>query len=109
LSNAALIPSFGTPGAAWARFVGDVVQIVLLLRTRSLPVTRVSLISWMVLPLALGALSYVAAIAATANPWLRALVSLMVFAVALTATRCVRVSELREFARAARNKRAEEA
>ncbi|MDB6042976.1 MAG: polysaccharide biosynthesis protein [Gammaproteobacteria bacterium] len=109
LSNVALIPSFGVLGAAWARFVGDVVQIALLLRTRSLPVTRFSLISWMLLPLVLGALSYIAAVLVTANPWLQALLSLVAFAVALTATRCVRVSELREFARAARNKRVQEA
>jgi len=105
LSNVALIPSFGTVGAAWARFTGDVVQIVLLLRTRALPVSRISLLTWMILPLALGVLSYVAAIVVTANPLLRAATSLLVFAVALTATKCVRVSELREFARAARNKR----
>jgi O-antigen/teichoic acid export membrane protein len=109
LSNVALIPAFGTLGAAWARFVGDVVQIALLLRTRSLPVTRISLLFWMLLPLLLGALSYGAAIVATANPWLRALASLAVFAVALTATRCVRIRELREFARAARSKRVQEA
>jgi O-antigen/teichoic acid export membrane protein len=109
LSNIALIPSFGTLGAAWARFVGDVVQIVLLLRTRALPVSRVSLVAWMILPLALGVLSYTAATAVTANPWLRSVTSLLVFAVALTATKCVRVAELREFARAARSKRVQEA
>jgi O-antigen/teichoic acid export membrane protein len=109
LSNIALIPSFGTLGAAWARFVGDIVQIALLLRTRALPVSRISLVCWMLLPLFLGVLSYVAAIVLTANPWLRAATSLLVFTVALTATKCVRVSELRGFARSARGNRAQEA
>jgi O-antigen/teichoic acid export membrane protein len=107
LSNVALIPAFGTLGAAWARFAGDVVQIALLLRAPSLPIARRHLVSWMILPLILGALSFVAAIVVTDNPWARTVLALLVFAVALAATGCVRVSELRELVRAARAGREE--
>jgi PST family polysaccharide transporter len=102
LCNLAFVPAYGAVGAAWARFAGDVAQIGLLLATRSLPVTRRSLVAWMILPLALGGLAYLAAIVSTDNSWLRAVLSLLVFAVALTVTKCVRITELRELVRAAR-------
>jgi hypothetical protein len=54
-------------------------------------------------------LSYIAAVAITVDPWLQAPVSLGVFAVALMVTRCVSATELREFARTARNKHVREA
>ena len=109
LGNVALIPPFGVLGSAWARFLGDVVQIALLLRTRSLPVAPFSLVSWMLLPLILGTVSYVVAVLATSNSWLQGFLSLTTFAVALIMTRCVRISEFREFAQAVRNKEVEEA
>jgi len=57
------------------------VQIALLLRTRSLPVTRFSLISGCSCRWMLGALSYIVAVLVTANPWVQALLSLVVFTV----------------------------
>ena len=98
--NLAFIPAFGAIGAAWARFAGDVAQIGVLLARHSLPVPRGPLLWWMGGPLVLGALACGIAFLAADDPWMRLALGLIVYAAALTVTRCVRVAELRELLRA---------
>ncbi len=103
--NMALVPGFGAKGAAWARFLGEVAQIIVLLARHALPLPRGPLLWWMGGPLLLGAMAYGAARVVTQYAWAQLALALFVYAVVLTATGCVRPAEIRELIKVFRQSR----
>ncbi|MGH8249907.1 MAG: oligosaccharide flippase family protein [Steroidobacteraceae bacterium] len=98
-ANLALIPGFGTLGAACGRLAGDLVQMTLLLTSRGLPVGRLQALMWLLVPSLIGGALYWALAQVEIAPVLELAAGLVLYALLLLLTGSVRIRELRELAR----------
>jgi O-antigen/teichoic acid export membrane protein len=99
-ANITLIPAWGPAGAAFARLIGECVQIVTLLSARSLPVARLRAATWLLVPALVGVASYVATkyLFADRHFW-QVPAALVMYAALLLLVGAFRLGEIRELLR----------